>query len=74
MIGTMDGAGEPTPVNVIEGQLGLEPDPADFLESMVGVFRQVRRVLRRDGTLWLNMGDTLLDGLTRLALELRTPR
>lgn len=42
----------------IEGQLGLEPDPADHVAAMVDVFRQVRRVLRRDGTLWLNLGDS----------------
>jgi DNA modification methylase len=39
-------------------QLGLEPTPAAFVERMVGVFREVRRVLRDDGTLWLNIGDS----------------
>lgn len=42
----------------VEGQIGLEPSMGEFLERMVAVFREVRRVLRRDGTLWLNMGDT----------------
>ncbi len=37
--------------------LGLEPTPALYIEHMVAVFREVRRVLRRDGTLWLNIGD-----------------
>lgn len=41
----------------VPGQLGLEPTPRDYLKAMVGVFREVRRVLKRDGTLWLNMGD-----------------
>lgn len=41
----------------VEGQIGLEPTPEAYIERMVGVFREVRRVLRRDGTLWLNMGD-----------------
>lgn len=39
------------------GSLGLEPTPELYIEHIVAVFRQVRRVLRRDGTLWLNMGD-----------------
>ena len=39
------------------GQIGLEPTVEAYLERMVDVFREVRRVLRKDGTLWLNMGD-----------------
>jgi DNA modification methylase len=42
----------------IEGQLGLEPTPGEYVAKMVEVFRGVRRVLRDDGTVWLNMGDT----------------
>ena len=42
----------------IDSQLGLEPDFNDYIAQMVEVFREVRRVLRRDGTLWLNMGDS----------------
>lgn len=40
------------------GQIGLEASPAAFVETMVDVFREVRRVLRSDGTLWLNLGDS----------------
>jgi len=40
------------------GQLGLEPSPAAYVAAMVEVFREVRRVLRDDGTLWLNLGDS----------------
>lgn len=40
------------------GQLGLEPTPDEYAAAMVDVFREVRRVLRRDGTLWLNLGDS----------------
>lgn len=40
------------------GQLGLEPTPELYVEHMVEIFREVRRVLRGDGTLWLNLGDT----------------
>lgn len=39
-------------------QLGLEPTPEEFVANMVGVFREVKRVLRNDGTLWLNIGDS----------------
>lgn len=42
----------------VAGQLGLESTLAEFLENMVAVFREVRRVLRGDGTLWLNIGDS----------------
>lgn len=40
------------------GQLGQEPTPGLFVEHLVEVFREVRRVLRRDGTLWVVLGDT----------------
>jgi DNA modification methylase len=42
----------------VDGQLGLEATPCEFVENMVVVFREVRRVLRDDGTLWLNIGDS----------------
>ncbi len=42
----------------VAGQIGLEAMPAAFVEVMVEVFREVRRVLRKDGTLWLNLGDS----------------
>ena len=41
-----------------EEQLGLEDTPEEFVESLVKVFREVKRVLRDDGTVWLNLGDT----------------
>ncbi|WP_225024279.1 DNA-methyltransferase [Pseudomonas aeruginosa] len=40
------------------GQIGLEQTPAEFVSRLVEVFREVRRVLRDDGTLWLNLGDS----------------
>lgn len=40
------------------GQIGLEDTPDQFVAEMVDVFREVRRVLRDDGTLWLNLGDS----------------
>ena len=44
------------------GQIGLEATPELFVERMVNVFREVRRVLRKDGTLWLNIGDSYVTG------------
>ena len=41
-----------------EGQLGLEKTPEEYVEKMVKVFREVKRVLKDDGTLWLNLGDS----------------
>jgi len=38
--------------------LGLEDDPEDFVDRLVAIFREARRVLRKDGTLWMNLGDT----------------
>jgi DNA modification methylase len=40
------------------GQIGLEPTPDEYVARMVAVFREVRRTLRDDGTLWLNIGDS----------------
>ena len=40
------------------GQLGLEKTPDEYVARMVEVFREVRRVLRDDGTLFLNLGDS----------------
>jgi hypothetical protein len=42
----------------VDGQMGLEPTPDEFVAGMVAVFREVRRVLRDDGVLWLNIGDS----------------
>lgn len=42
----------------VEGQLGLEDTPEEYVANLVEVFRAVRRMLRDDGTLWLNLGDS----------------
>lgn len=42
----------------VDGQIGLEHSPDEYVAQMVEVFRGVRRVLRDDGTLWLNLGDS----------------
>jgi DNA modification methylase len=46
----------------VDGQLGLEKTPEEYVAHMVEVFREVRRVLRDDGTLWLNLGDSYAGG------------
>ncbi|EQD75643.1 DNA cytosine methylase, partial [mine drainage metagenome] len=42
----------------VEGQIGLERNPAEYVERIVDVFRAVREVLMDDGTVWLNLGDS----------------
>jgi DNA modification methylase len=42
----------------VDRQIGLEATPDEYLATMVGVFRHIRRVLRPDGTCWVNMGDS----------------
>lgn len=46
----------------VDGQLGLEQTPEEYVAEMVAVFGEVRRVLRADGTLWLNLGDSYATG------------
>jgi len=42
----------------VDGQIGLEATPDEYFQTMVDVFREVKRVLRDDGTVWLNLGDS----------------
>ena len=42
----------------VDRQIGLEQTPAEYVAKMVDVFREVRRVLRKDGTCWINLGDS----------------
>lgn len=46
----------------VAGQIGLEPTPEAYVAELVKVFQEVRRVLRSDGTLWLNLGDSYSSG------------
>ena len=46
----------------IDDQIGLEQTPDEYVAKLVMVFREVRRVLRDDGTLWLNLGDSYIGG------------
>lgn len=52
----------------VDGQIGAEASPAEFVDAMVQVFREARRVLSDTGTLWLNLGDSYAansDGFAR---------
>jgi len=60
----------------VKGQIGLEETPGEYVAHLVEVFREVKRVLRDDGTLWVNIGDThrnkyLLMVPARLAIALQ---
>lgn len=46
----------------VAGQIGLEKQESDFFEALGSVFLELKRVLRDDGTLWVNMGDTYING------------
>lgn len=48
----------------VDGQIGLEETPEAYVARLVDVFREVRRVLRDDGTLWLNIGDSYASSST----------
>lgn len=55
----------------VDGQLGLETTPDEYVAEMVEVFREVRRVLRDDGTLWLNLGDSYGKGKQLIGIPWR---
>jgi len=46
----------------MDGQIGMEKTPEEYVAKMVQVFRHAREALRNDGTLWLNLGDTYMGG------------
>lgn len=46
----------------IDSQLGMEKTPEEYIANMVKVFREVKRILTDDGTLWLNIGDSYFGG------------
>ena len=53
----------------VDRQIGLEATPDEYLATMVAVFREVRRVLRRDGTCWVNVGSSYASGDKRPTLS-----
>lgn len=46
----------------VDGQIGAEPDLQEYIKTLVDIFREVRRVLKPDGTFWLNIGNTYTSG------------
>ena len=56
----------------IDSQLGLEKSPEEYVEKMVDVFKEVKRVLRKDGTVWLNLGDSYTSGKGRYSSSPQT--
>lgn len=52
-----------------EGQIGLEETPEQYVQKLVEVFREVKRVLKDDGTLWLNLGDSYAGGNAKCGTE-----
>lgn len=46
----------------IDGQIGMEDSLEEYLQDLVAIFEEVRRVIRQDGTLWLNIGDSYTSG------------
>ena len=52
-----------------DSQLGLEDTPEEFVENLVKVFREVRRVLKDSGTVWLNLGDSYISGKSRYSTQ-----
>lgn len=42
----------------VDGQIGREPTPSEYVMALVGVFAEIRRVLKMDATVWLNLGDS----------------
>lgn len=49
----------------VDGQFGLEETPEMYVEKMVALFREIRRVLKNNGTVWLNLGDSYWGGKGR---------
>ena len=46
----------------IDDQIGIESTPKEYVQNMVNLFKEIRRVLKKDGTVWLNLGDSYIGG------------
>jgi DNA modification methylase len=46
----------------IDSQIGIESSPQEYIQNMVNLFKEVKRVLKKDGTVWLNLGDSYVGG------------
>jgi DNA modification methylase len=56
----------------MDAQIGLEATPEGFVQELVSLFRELKRILRNDGTLWLNLGDSYASGPKNRTLEQAT--
>ena len=56
----------------VEGQLGLESTPEEYVERLVEIFRESKRVLKKEGTCWLNLGDSYVSGKSRYSSNEQT--
>lgn len=57
----------------VPGQIGLEKTVEEYIERIVDVFREVRRVLKDDGTVWINVGDSYATGTTAARKQSKNP-
>lgn len=57
----------------VDGQIGLEETPEEYVQKLVAVFREVKRVLKDDGTLWVNIGDSYATGTTADRQQSKNP-
>jgi len=53
----------------VEGQLGLEKTPEEYVAKLVEIFREAKRVLKKEGTFWLNLGDSYAGNCSRTSSE-----
>ena len=51
----------------IEGQLGLEETPEEYISKLVSLFREIRRCLKKEGTVWVNLGDSYSGNCSRVS-------
>jgi len=56
----------------VDEQIGLESTPEKYVENMVNVFREIKRVLKSSGTVWLNLGDSYVSGKGRYSSGAQT--
>lgn len=49
----------------VDGQIGLEDTPQEYIQRLVDLFREIRRCLKKDGTLWVNLGDSYAGNCSR---------
>lgn len=58
----------------VKGQIGLEEHPLEFIKKMVQVFGETKRVLKPEGSLWLNLGDTYFGSWGNMSREPKKER